>query len=107
MRGFPDVGYDRPYYVTEVKEEEFASRIFLTSDLCVLDNEHFFIRCVLPFQIRGTEDDFYWGVWSTLSKVNFLRYQAAYNEDTSHWEPMFGYLSNRLPHYSDTFIPAR
>ena len=100
--GFPDVSYDRPYYVTEVPEADFASRVFLTSDLCVLDNEHFFIRCVLPFRIRRTEDDLYWGVWSTLSEVNFVRYQAAYDEDTSDWEPMFGYLANRLPGYPDT-----
>lgn len=55
--GFPDVAYDRPYYVTEVPDAEFASRVFLTSDLCVLDDTHFFVRSVLPFRIRGAEDD--------------------------------------------------
>jgi hypothetical protein len=100
--GFPDVAYDRPYYVTEVPDAEFASRVFLTSDLCVLDDTHFFVRSVLPFRIRGAEDDFYWGVWSTLSEQNFLRYQAAYDEDMSGWDAMFGYLSNELPGYPDT-----
>jgi hypothetical protein len=70
--------------------------------LCVLDDTHFFVRSVLPFRIRGAEDDFYWGVWSTLSEQNFLRYQAAYDEDMSGWDAMFGYLSNELPGYPDT-----
>jgi|SRR6185437_184546 hypothetical protein len=100
--GFPDVGYDRPRYAADVPKNERAARVFLTSDLCIVDGEHYFIRCVLPLPIRGTGDDFCWGVWSTLSKANFLRYRAAYDDDMSDWEPMFGYLSNNLPGYPET-----
>jgi hypothetical protein len=70
--------------------------------LCALDDEFFFVRCILPLKIRSTDDDFMWGIWSSLSKANFLRYQASYDEDMSNWEPMFGYLSNQLPQYPDT-----
>ena len=47
-------------------------------------------------------DTFGWGVWSTLSKENFLRYRQHYDEDMADWPPMFGYLSNKLPDYPDT-----
>lgn len=100
--GLPDIGYDMPAYANEIPEAERANRLFLTSDLCVVDNEHFFIRCVLAVPIRGTGAEFGWGAWSSLSQKNFLRYQEHYDEDMSGWEPMFGYLSNRLPHYPDT-----
>lgn len=100
--GFPDVGFDRPLYASEVLEDERKRRVFLTSDLCVVDDEHFFVRCILFIPIAGVDDVFGWGVWSTLSKENFLRYQQHYDEDMSGWQPMFGYLSNRLPEYPDT-----
>ena len=41
-------------------------------------------------------------MWSTLSRINFLRYQEHYDEDMRHWDPMFGYLSNCLPGFEDT-----
>lgn len=100
--GFPDIGYDEPQYAANIPEGERGARLFLTSDLCVVDDEHFFVRCILPLNVIGTSDDFRWGVWSSLSRDNFLRYQAAYKEDTSNWKPMFGYLSNKLPDYPDT-----
>ena len=100
--GFPDIGYDQPDYTKDIPETERAKRVFLNSDLCVLDDQHFFIRCMLFLKIRGSNDDFAFGIWSSLSKANFLRYQANYDNDMSEWEPMFGYLSNRLPLYPDT-----
>jgi hypothetical protein len=100
--GIPDVGYDRPLYASEVPEVERKRRVFLTSDLCIVDNEHFFIRCILLIPVKGIDTEFGWGVWSTLSKPNFERYRKHYGEDMSRWEPMFGYLSNRLPEYPDT-----
>jgi hypothetical protein len=100
--GFPDVGYDQPHYTKDILGAERVGRIFLTSDLCVLDEQYFFIRCVLILKVRGANDDLTFGVWSSLSEANFLRYRTDFDRDMSDWEPMFGYLSNRLPHYPDT-----
>jgi hypothetical protein len=100
--GWPDIGYDQPYYTKDIVGADRDKRVYLTSDLCVLDNEFFFIRCLLSLKVRGADEVFAWGAWSSLSKENFLRYQASYDEDMSDWEPMFGYLSNQLPHYPDT-----
>lgn len=100
--GWPDLGYSQPDYTADIAGPEREKRVFLTSDLCVLDGEFFFIRCQLPVKVRRTAEDFAWGIWSSLSKQNFLRYQASYEDDMSDWEPMFGYLSNRLPYYPDT-----
>jgi hypothetical protein len=100
--GWPDMGYGQPDYTKEISGPEREKRVFLTSDLCVLDDEFYFVRCLLFLKIRGTGENFTWGIWSSLSKENFSRYQKAYDEDMSDWAPMFGYLSNRLPHYPDT-----
>ncbi|HTW34798.1 MAG TPA: DUF2199 domain-containing protein [Rhizomicrobium sp.] len=98
----PDVGYREPAYCFGVPEKEWSQRIHLSSDTCVIDNEHFFVRGVMQFPVLGTSETFNWGVWSTLSKANFDRYVEHYDADLSSWEPMFGWLSNRLPGYSDT-----
>lgn len=100
--GLPDMGYDQPDYAANVPKGERSTRVMLTSDLCSVDKEFFFIRCVLPLPIRGTDENFGWGVWSTLSEKNFTRYREHYDEDMSHWDPMFGYLSNNLPEYPET-----
>ena len=100
--GFPDIGYASPQHVSSIPEAERSKRLFLTSDLCVIDDEDFFIRCVLLLPVQGIPDTFGWGVWSTLSETNFLRYRQHYDEDMSGWAPMFGYLSNKLPDYPDT-----
>lgn len=100
--GWPDISCSQPDFTASITGSEREKRVFLTTDLCVLDDEHFFIRCLLPLKVCGTEENFAWGIWSSLSKENFLRYKAFYEEDMSDWEPMFGYLSNRLPHYPDT-----
>jgi hypothetical protein len=57
---------------------------------------------MLRFPIKGLDEDFGWGIWSSLSQTNFFRYQKHYNENMSGWDSMFGYLSNRLPEYPDT-----
>jgi hypothetical protein len=100
--GLPVMGFDRPLIAQGLPEEEEAKRLFLNSDLCVVDDKYFFVRCTLQIPIKGIDDIFGWGIWSSLSDTNFFRYQKHQNEDRSGWDPMFGYLSNRLPEYPDT-----
>lgn len=100
--GFPDIVYDQPEYAAAVPDEERAARITLDDDLCVVDGEHFFIHCILQLPVRGGSDLFCFGVWSSLSEANFRRYREDFDADNSHWDPMFGYLSNNLPGYAQT-----
>jgi len=96
------MGFDEPIYVAQMPEDERAKRVFLTTDFCVVDDTSFFVRGVLVLPVIGIEESFGWGVWSSLSQANFTRYQQHYGDDVSDWQPMFGWLSNRLPDYPDT-----
>jgi hypothetical protein len=100
--GIPDVGYAMPLFAHELTDAERAERVTLSNDLCTLDDAHFFIRCLLHIPVVGTDETFGWGVWSTLSRANYARYVQQFDDDMSDWEPMFGYLANRLPHYPNT-----
>ncbi len=87
----------------EASEEEQAEEFDLTSDTCIWKDEHFFIRGVLAIKLSDRDGTFEFGVWSTLSRENFLRYMEMFEEvDRVEIEPMFGWFSNGLPGYPDT-----
>jgi hypothetical protein len=77
---------------------------FLSEDFCILDNEHYFVRCVLQIPLLGLEDEsFGFGVWSTLSKKNFDLYVGSFSDGAMDGlGPWFGWFSNRLKDYPDT-----
>lgn len=78
---------------------------FLSEDFCVLHGEHFFVRCVLELPIIGCRgQSMGFGVWSTLSEKNFLRYVETFDSgDQDGLGPWFGWFSNRLKGFPDTF----
>jgi hypothetical protein len=70
----------------------------------VLDDQYFFVRCVLRLPIRGSNTrTFDFGAWSSLSRANFLIYVENFDRsDQCRLGPWFGWLSNRLAGYPDT-----
>jgi hypothetical protein len=77
---------------------------FLSEDFCVLQGEHFFVRAVLELPIQGSGgQQFGFGVWSTLSRVNFIRYAETFDSgEQDRLGPWFGWFSNRLEGYPGT-----
>lgn len=103
--GLPDLAYDAPLFYAELSDEEKETVARKSDDLCSIRDEHFFVRAVLFVPILGTDHNFGWGVWVSLSESNFRRYveqfEAAEPEQDDGW---FGWLSNRLPWYPDTLL---
>ena len=101
--GLPDYGFNAPLYYDEIPEEERETRCRLSDDLFILDDEYFFVRAVLLVPINQFSESFGWGVWTSLSKENFLRYKELWDAKVPAGEgPYFGWLSNRIPLYPDT-----
>lgn len=101
--GIPDIGFDAPIYYYQISPEERPRRVSLSEDFCSINDEDFFIRTCLEIPIRGYEESFMWGVWVSLSRPNFERYRAIFEEDPPEGEgPYFGWLSNRIEPYPDT-----
>src|ERR1700733_14660790 len=64
---FPGAEYCAPNSVVAVSSHG------LSEDFCVLDDQHFFVRSVLQLPLIGLPGQFFaFGVWSTLSKKNFV-----------------------------------
>ena len=95
----PDVGIDKPDYYWEVPAAERAERVEITSDTCIVDDEHFFIRGVVEIPILESARTFGFGVWVSQKRENFQTYLD--NFDSNQIGPFFGWLSNRIAFYED------
>ncbi len=101
--GIPDIAYDAPEYYAVLTDDERTKRASLTSDFCIIDNEHYFIRGVLEVPIRGLEQSFRWGAWVSASEKSFRNYQDSKRDREVADEPLFyGWLSNSIAPYEDT-----
>jgi hypothetical protein len=72
-------GMDAPWAVF-VPESEFDSRVELTQDQCVVDEEHFFIRGHIDIPIHGQDEPLSFSVWSSLSEESYLRMSDRWEE---------------------------
>lgn len=102
--GIPHLGSKAPNYYFSVPKEEIENRVFLTSDTCVIDDKHFFIRGCLEIPLIGYKDVFSFGAWVSLSRENFEKFESLYDEQKrDHHDPMFAWFSSWVwPFYEDT-----
>lgn len=104
--GLPELGFRLPDVCAAVPEEERDERVASGSDFCILDDEHYFVRGVMPVPLvdeHGVkiDDEYCWGVWTSLSEANYERYRELFDVDPPADEgPYFGWLSNRVPGYA-------
>ena len=86
-----------------VPEGEFAQRVELTPDQCVVDGKEFFVRGHIEIPILGYADALAFSVWSSLSEKSFShmceRWDAA---ERGSDQPYFGWLSSPVGGYSNT-----
>jgi hypothetical protein len=95
-------GPDAPAPWYAIAEDERPRRGELTSDLCVIDDEHFFILGRIEIPIQGGDDIFCWLAWVSLSRENFKRVYELWEADGRESEPpYFGWLCSSLPAYPD------
>ncbi|TYR78930.1 DUF2199 domain-containing protein [Priestia megaterium] len=96
-------GSEAPVHYYDIPETERKERVELTSDLCVIDEEHYFIRGCIEIPVLHSNEIFSWDVWVSLSEHNFDRTIELWNTKGGEGEdPYFGWLSTSLPGYPDT-----
>ncbi len=99
-----DLAYRKPLDYFKIPEAERAKRIWINDDLCVIDDEMFLIRGVLPVPVHdgNGEDEFRWGVWVEVEEASFRRYLELWDAADPDEPPFRCRLSAVLPGYSDT-----
>ncbi|MBD7997555.1 DUF2199 domain-containing protein [Oerskovia gallyi] len=85
------------YWSPEFEGQEGCS---LTDELCVIDDQHFFVRALIEIPVHGQVDPFVWGAWASLSEDSYTRTVAAWETPgRESAAPVFGWLSSALPGY--------
>jgi len=96
-------GADAPYWYDVIAPEEREERAELSSDQCVIDGEHYFVRGCLEIPVTDGAEPFSWGVWVSLSEKSFERMSELWETPGRENEPPhFGWLSTSLPCYPET-----
>lgn len=101
--GLPDLCFALPDAIFELDTETREARALISSDLCVLDDSRYFIRCVLEVSITDHNDVFAYGLWAEVAARDFNRYAVYYNTDApAHAANFTGQVANRLPLTQET-----
>src|SRR5690242_18461999 len=86
-----------------IPEAERARRCLLSSDQCVIDEQHFFIVANLELPVVGKEEPLSWDVGGSPTDRTFARICELWEQAGRESEPpYFGWLSTSLPGYPDT-----
>ena len=100
--GVPGFAAAAPLFFYYIPEAERPTRCKLTSDTCIIDDEHFFIRGCIEIPVEGTDEPFIWGAWVSLSRENFAEYTSRGDDaDREQLGPYFGWLSASFIGYPD------
>lgn len=97
-----DLAHRRPGHIFRVPEEEWSRRVYLTDDLCVIDDREFLIRGVLPLPVKGSDQEFRWGTWALVDQQDFTRYLELWEDDEGRQGPFPGWLSGGIRDYADS-----
>lgn len=75
----------------------------LSSDQCVINGEHFFIRGIVAIPILDANETFEWGAWVSVSHSNAIDIIEKWEQvGREHSNQYFGWLSTELPSYPST-----
>jgi hypothetical protein len=101
--GLPDITFEMPDVCHDIGPKKRIEQVLLTSDFCILNGRHYFVRCVMEAPVHGFAQRFGWGVWCSVDwKTYKLCWDRFEEDDNTELLPLAGKLANNLRHYSDT-----
>jgi hypothetical protein len=90
------------YWSSELANDDSS---WLEDEVCVIGDEHFFVRGLIRIPVVDADENFEWGTWVSLSRDNFTRMSEVWNlEGREDEPPMFGWLSVELPVYEPSTL---
>lgn len=103
-----DPTFLRPDAVVRLPAEERA-RVQSNNDLCRirsvsgLEQDRYFVRCVLPVPLLDAGSDIAWGLWVEVVEADFRRVLDTWSDpDQASQPPMDAQIANQIPGYPNT-----
>ncbi len=96
-------GVAAPDFWYGIPEKERTRRTRLNPDICVVDDQYFFIAGNIQIPVVDSGTAYSWTVWVSLSAENFNRVGDLWHKKGRESEPpFFGWLSTQIGIYPDT-----
>ena len=93
-----ELTFRRPDAVASLSQAERDSRARESRNFCVLDDERFVVRVLLPLPVHGREDRYHIGLWAEVDRHSFDRVYELWEEsDRENEPPMSSRLANEIP----------
>ena len=93
-----ELTFRRPDDAAKLSEEERLRLLRENSDLCIIGEERFFIRAVLPLPVESREDPYCIGLWVEVSQAAFDRIYDLWESEDQGLEPPFAVrIANEIP----------
>jgi hypothetical protein len=103
--GFPALAYAMPDVIFAMPVAERDARAVVSGDLCILDDDRYFIRCVMTVPVLGCDDTIEYGPWVEVDGRDFGRYAVHFNGGGHPaWLAAEGCLANAFPASSQTTL---
>ena len=101
--GVPGWAYPFPMVYFDVPESEREERCYLSDDLCVVDDQRFFVRGCIDLPVCEHSDVLVIGAWVEVSEEDFFEFQDLLGvEKREMFGPYSGKLSAAIPTYENT-----
>jgi hypothetical protein len=81
----------------EKEHDKLPRDLAYLHDLCEIDDSNFYVRGVLSLPIRNSTEEFRWGVWVKVKKVDFDRYVELWDSDPAAAPAYIGQCPETLP----------
>lgn len=87
--------------------EDVKNQSALDEDFCTILHEdgqvERYIRCVMPFDVLQTDEQFGFGVWMSVSAKSMKIYESGFKTGKYEEPDCFGFMMHSLPGYPDTW----
>ncbi|WP_158545130.1 DUF2199 domain-containing protein [Dyella monticola] len=98
-----ELTFFRPDAVIDLPENARKQDVLESDDLCVIRNEHYFVRATLPLPVHASEIPYRLGVWVQTSEAAFRRIYMLWSDESQANEPPFEVtIANRISTLPDT-----
>jgi hypothetical protein len=99
----PDIGSAAPFGWADDLANDPNS--LLTSDLCIIEGQDFFVRGVIEIPVHEFDRQFAWGGWVSHKKENFEIYREHF--DSPDIGPFFGWLCTEINYYNESSLELK
>ncbi len=92
-----------PTHTSTVPLAEREERVWSNGEMCVVDDERFYLYGSVLLPVRGHSDEFAWGAWAEVSEELFMAYQdLRADEGREAHAPLAGVMGTDIPFYPVT-----